>query len=130
MYLDYKVNIPDKSGITRKAIKGTTYVYYAYDRKYDPEKKHTVPINTTIGKCGPDDPDMMYPNTNFLKYFPEVEMPDEKDADVYRSSCLRIGAYLVLRRIAAEYKLEDMLPRIIGKDSGLFLDLAIYTIIT
>ena len=77
MYLDYKVNIPDKSGITRKSIKGTTYVYYAYDRKYDPEKKHTVPINTTIGKCGLDDPDMMYPNTNFLKYFPEVEMPDD-----------------------------------------------------
>ena len=130
MYLDHKVRIPEKNGVTRKSIKGTTYVYYAYDRKYDPEKKHTVPINTTIGKCEADDPDMMYPNTNFLKYFPEVEMPDEKDAAVYRSSCLRIGAYLVLRRIAAEYKLEDMLPRIIGKDSGLFLDLAIYTIIT
>lgn len=130
MYLDYKVNIPDKKGITRKTIKGTTYVYYAYDRKYDPKKKHTVPINTTIGKCESDESDRMYPNTNFLKYFPDVDMPLEKETEVYRSSCLRIGSYLVLRRIAAEYRLEEMLSRIIGKDSGLFLDLAIYTIIT
>ena len=31
MYLDFKVKIPsDSAGITRKKIKGTTYIYYAY----------------------------------------------------------------------------------------------------
>ena len=131
MYLDYKVKIPDhKPGISRKTIRGVTYVYYAYGRKYDPKKKYSVPKNTTIGKVEEGDPDTMYPNTNFLRYFPEVEMPDEKEPAVYRSSCLRIGTYLVLRRIVAEYKLEEMLSEIIGKECGLFLDLAIYTIIT
>lgn len=131
MYLNQAVKIPeDTAGITRKKIKGVTYVYYAYGRKYDPKKKYTVPQNTTIGKCTEDDPEMMYPNTNFLRFFPDIELPEEKDAQVYRSSCLRIGTYMVLRRIIAEYRLEEMLWPIIGKDTGLFLDLAIYTIIT
>lgn len=131
MYLNQAVRIPENTaGITRKKIKGVTYVYYAYGRKYDPKKKYTVPQNTTIGKCTEDDPDMMYPNTNFLRFFPDIELPEEKDAQIFRSSCLRIGTYLVLRRIIAEYGLEEMLSPIIGKDTGLFLDLAIYTIIT
>ena len=131
MYLDQAVRIPENTaGITRKTIKGVTYVYYAYGRKYDPKKKYTVPQNTTIGKCTSEDPEMMYPNTNFLRFFPDIELPEEKDVQVFRSSCLRIGTYLVLRRIIAEYGLEEMLSPIIGKDTGLFLDLAIYTIIT
>ena len=131
MYLDQAVKIPENvAGITRKNIKGVTYVYYAYGRKYDPNKKYTVPQNTTIGKCTSENPEMMYPNTNFLRFFPDIELPDEKNTEVYRSSCLRIGTYLVLRRIIAEYRLDEMLSEIIGKDSGLFLDLATYTIIT
>ena len=131
MYLDQAVKIPENTaGITRKTIKGVTYVYYAYGRKYDLKKKYTVPQNTTIGKCTSEDPEMMYPNTNFLRFFPDIELPEEKDVQVFRSSCLRIGTYLVLRRIIAEYGLEEMLSPIIGKDTGLFLDLAIYTIIT
>ncbi len=131
MYMDKAVKIPENTaGITRKTIKGVTYVYYAYGRKYDPKKKYTVPQNTTIGKCTKEDPDMMYPNTNFLRFFPDIELPEEKEAKAYRGSCLRIGAYLVLRRIIAEYGLEEILDSIVGKDAGLFLDLAIYTIIT
>lgn len=131
MYLKHPVRIPENTaGITRKSIRGVTYIYYAYERQYNSEKKYSVPKNTTIGKCTEDNPDMMYPNTNFLRFFPDVELPEEKDAEIYRSSCLRIGTYLVLRRIAAEYKLDEMLAGIIGRDSGLFLDLAAYAIIT
>ncbi|MCI7789392.1 MAG: hypothetical protein MR531_01200 [Lachnospiraceae bacterium] len=43
---------------------------------------------------------------------------------------MRIGTYLVIRNIIAEYGLEDILDSIIGKDSGLFLDIAAYTIVT
>lgn len=71
----------------------------------------------------------MYPNANFLKYFPVADLPDEK-ALGNRSACLRIGTYLVLRKIIAEYGLEDILASVIGKDSGLFLDIAAYTIVT
>lgn len=129
MYLDFQVKIPTESaGITRKKIKGTTYIYYAYEHNYNTEKGYTVPKNTTIGKCTDDDSELMYPNTNFLKFFPAEELPETKGS-VYRSGCLRAGTYFVLRKIIAEYRLDEMLGDIIGKNSGLFLDLAVYSII-
>lgn len=72
---------------------------------------------------------MMYPNPNFLKYFPEVELPEEKEGSK-RSSCLRIGTYVLIRKIIADYGLDEMMKRIIGKNSGLFLNLAAYSIIS
>lgn len=129
MYLDFKVKIPsDSAGITRKKIKGTTYIYYSYEHNYSSEKGYTVPKSTSIGKCTDDESDLMYPNTNFLKFFPSEELPETKGG-VHRSGCLRIGTYLVLRRIIAEYHLDEMIGNIIGKNSGLFLDLAVYSII-
>ena len=51
MYLNYTVNVPaGEKGITRKTIKGTTYIYYETGRTYDKEKKHTVPQTTTMGR--------------------------------------------------------------------------------
>lgn len=130
MYYDFQVKVPEQTlGITRKKIKGTTYIYYSYNHEYSSEKKYTVPKATTIGKLTSDNSDMMYPNANFLKYFPAADFPEEK-APANRSSCLRIGTYLVLRKIIAEYGLEDILSSIIGKDNGLFLDIASYTIVT
>ena len=64
---------------------------YAYQHNYNTEKGYTVPKNTTIGKCTDDDSELIYPNTNFLKFFPA----------------------------------DEMLGDIIGKNSGLFLDLAV-----
>ena len=129
MYLDFKVKIPDStSGITRKTIKGVTYIYYTYNRSYDSGKKFSVPKNTSIGKCAEDDPDMMYPNTNYIRFFPETELPEEKEGTC-RSGCLRIGTWLILRRIISGYHLDEILGRLIGKESGLFLDIAAYTIV-
>ena len=129
MYLEIKIRIPfGVPGVTTKTIKGVTYVYYTYDRSYDTEKKYTKPTGTSIGKCIPDEPGFMYPNQNFLRFFPEIDLPEEKE-ESFRSGCLRIGAYVVLSRIVAEYHLDVLIDRIIGKDSGLFLDLCIYSII-
>lgn len=48
-----------------------------------------------------------------------------------RSSCLRVGNYFVLRKIIEEYRLPGMLEKYLGKrDTGLFLDLAAYSIIS
>jgi len=130
MYLNFTVPIPDgKNGITKKRIKGTTYVYYEIERKYDSEKKYTVPRTTTIGKLSESDPTEMVPNWNYLKYFPDAEMPEELNTSS-RSGCLKIGAYLVIRKIIGYYGLDEKLAEIIGKDSGLFLDLATYALIT
>ena len=129
MYADVRVNIPEEKGkVTKKKIKGTTYIYYQLDRVYDPEKKYSVPKSTPIGKGCEDDPTMMIPNEKYLIYYPEAELPNEK-ATMHRSACLRVGAFMVLRRIIAEYHLDTMIDELIGKDSGLFLDLAAYTII-
>ena len=72
----------------KKIIKGTTYIYYAYEHNYSSEKGYTVPKSTSIGKCTDDDPELMYPNTNFLKFFPTEELPETK-GETCRSGCLR-----------------------------------------
>lgn len=130
MYFDFLVKIPEDTGkISLNKRAGTTYVEYTYGRRYIPEKRYNVPQRTTIGKMSQDNQTMMYPNPNFLKFFPEVELPEEKDRSK-RSSCLKIGAYTVIKKIIEDYKLDEMMKRIIGRDSGLFLDLAAYSIIT
>ena len=94
MYYDFRVKIPDEKGkIYTKTIKGVVYVNYEYDRVYKPDKKYNIPKRTTIGKMCDDDPDMMYPNPNYLTYFPDAELPKDKGRDD-RSSCLRIPILL------------------------------------
>ena len=130
MYLDLTIKIPElKSGISKKKIKGTTYVYYEHGRKYYADRKYTVPQCTSIGKVCEDDDTMMIPNGNYLKYFPDAELPDELPAST-RSGCLKIGAWLVIKKVIEHYGLDEKIGEIIGKDSGLFLDLAAYAIIT
>ncbi len=130
MYFNFKVKIPETQGkITRKKIKDVIYINYEYDRVYLPEKKYTIPKRTTIGKCCEDDVGMMYPNANYMKFYPDAELPKERDRS-QRSSCLRIGAFLVIRKIIEDYGLDEMLARIIGSDSGLFMDLATYSVIS
>lgn len=115
MYLEAKIRIPENiPGLTTKTIKGTTYVYYTFSRTYNAEKKYSSPSGTSVGKCIPDEPGMMYPNHNFLRFFPEIDLPEERD-ETYRNDCLRIGAYAVLSRIVAEYHLDEMADRIIGE---------------
>ena len=130
MYLNCTVEIPvDQTGISKKKIKGTTYIYYEHGRRYDPVKKYNVPQCTTIGKLSDLDPTMMIPNTNYRKFFPDAELPDELPESV-RSACLMVGPYMVIRKVIQHYKLDEKLGAIIGKDAGLFLDLASYAIIT
>ena len=130
MYLNFKVEIPkQKSGISKKRIKGTTYIYYEHGRNYYADRQYTVPQCTSIGKACEDDPGMMIPNGNYLKFFPDAELPEELPAST-RSGCQKIGVYLVIRKVMVHYRLEEKIGEIIGKDAGLFLDLAAYTIVT
>ena len=130
MYLDCKVKIPTKGvKITVKTIRGTPYVYLETGRKYLKDKKYNTPQRTCIGKRDPDHPGFMFPNEKFLKFFPRELLPAEKEG-ARRSGCLHIGAYLVIRKVISEYHLDEMIAGIIGKDAGLFLDLAAYSIIT
>ena len=130
MYLDFLVKIPFVQGkITRRKKKDAVYVEYEYDRIYDPVRQYTFPKRVTIGKLSETDPELMQPNQNFLKYFPDAELPETKNR-TSRSSCLRVGAYFVLRKIIEEYNLVEFLGGYFEqRDLGLFLDLAVYSII-
>ena len=130
MYLDFLVKIPFVQGkITRRKKKDAVYVEYEYDRIYDPVRQYTFPKRVTIGKLSETDPELMQPNQNFLKYFPDAELPETKNR-TSRSSCLRVGAYFVLRKIIEEYNLIELLGGYFEqRDLGLFLDLAVYSII-
>lgn len=131
MYLDTTVKIPDVPGkITHKKKNGTIYIDFEYDRIYYPERKYTIPKRSTIGKRLPDDPDYMVPNENFLKYFPEVELPAEKNK-AKRSYTLKVGAFTVLKEIIEAYGLPELLEHYFNPiELGLLLDLAIYNIIS
>ena len=130
MYLDFLVKIPFVRGkITRRKKKDVVYIEYEYDRIYDPVRQYTFPKRVTIGKLSETDPELMQPNQNFLKYFPDAELPETKNR-TSRSSCLRVGAYFVLRKIIEEYNLVEFLGGYFEqRDLGLFLDLAVYSII-
>ncbi len=130
MYFDFLVKIPENTGrITTNKKKDTTYIEYTYEREYLPEKKYTKARRTTIGKMSKADPTMMQPNHNFVKFFPEVALPDLKSVTT-RSSCLRSGSFIVLKKIMNEYGLPHILGQYFDNDEvGLFLDLAIYSIV-
>jgi transposase len=131
MFLDYKVQIPDSPGkIVRKNRGGNTYIEYEYDRTYDSDKQYTYPKRASIGRVDPEDPTMMTPNQNFLKYFGDAELPKEHSRD-RRSPYLNIGPYVVLHKIVNDYRLKILLTEFMDEDdAGLLLDLACYSIIS
>lgn len=131
MYLDFLVKIPKSNGkITYRKKNNVDYVYYEYDRIYDKATQKTNPKRATIGKKSESDPTRMQPNENYLKYFSDEDIPETVDRTL-RSSCIRIGAWLIIRKIIREYKLADILSKYVNKkDIGLVLDLAAYSIIS
>ena len=131
MYLDFLVNIPISTGkITYRKKGETEYVYYEYKRIYTKGSNITNPKRVTIGKRDKTDPSMMIPNENYLKYFPDEDLPEINER-TKRSSCLRIGTWLVIRKIMEEYRFTEILEKYISpKDLGLVLDLAAYSIIS
>lgn len=129
MYYDFLVKIPYESGKISKNRRGkTTYIEYTYGRKYIPEKKYNIPQRTTIGKMADSDESMMYPNPNYEKYFPENPLPKTRSSD-FRSSCIKAGSFIVIKKIMDEYKLSEHLSSWDENGKGLFLDLAAYSII-
>ena len=51
---------------------------------------------------------MIQPNQTFLTYFPAIELPIT-DFRTTRSSCLRAGPFIVIRKIIKDYKLDEIL---------------------
>ena len=129
MYHDFTVEIPDAKGKITIMKKGdSSFVLFEYERIYDSERKFNIPKRSIIGKISEEDASMMYPNQNYQIHFPSAVLPEER-SEAYRSCCLRIGTYLVIEKVAQDYTLVAMLEKHLGKESGLLLDLACYSII-
>ena len=130
MYLKSRVKIPDVHGkLTRLRRGDITYIKYEYDCYYDPEKKYTYPQRATIGKVCVDDDTMTIPNEAFLKYFPDAVLSGMEDR-TERSSCLRVGTYVVIHKIVSDYSLDKLLGQFFSeRDMALLLDLASYSIV-
>ena len=131
MYLNYEVRIPDVPGKINQVKKGKAiYVRYVVGRTYHPEKKYNVPDQRIIGKRSENDPEKMVPNENYVKYFGGLEQPEER-SETCRSSCVRIGAFLVIRKILEDYRLPAAIEKYFGtRDGGLVADLVSYSIIS
>ena len=144
-YAKTLVRIPSSPlKITRKPLASGSYVYLEIGRSYNSERKHTVPIRKTIGKLEDkytgktvaelQEATHMYPNSNYFIHVLNKELPPEDeeketDEDFTRSSCLSIGAYVVIRHLFKKTGIKEILEEILGKDAGLFMDFATYSII-
>jgi len=92
MYFESLVPVPEAKGrITYRRKGSRTYVEYLIENPYDPKVKYARPRRRAIGKLSEGNAGMMQPNESFRRYFPDVEIPEEREAS-RRSSCLRIGA--------------------------------------
>ena len=129
MYYDFTVPIPRVKGkITRMKKGKITYIQLETGRTYYPDKKYTIPERVSIGRVDPDHPDMKYPNEKYADHFPDAPMPEERQ-ESNRSCALRIGSYVVIKKILKEYKLPELLEKQLGKDYGLFLDLVSFMLV-
>ncbi len=129
MYQNFRVLITSIPGTVVKLKKGeTNYIQLELDRTYKSEKKYTIASRTIIGKTCPDDDKYMFPNERFLEKFPEFKVPEERE-EAERSCCLKIGPYLVIKKVIQEYKLDELVGKQLGSNAGLFFDLLSYMIV-
>ena len=132
MYYTHVLEIPKKTPkVTKKNINGINYVYYEYARDYDKKSQHSKPKRRIIGKAieVTDDTIRLNPNDTYYYYFPNAVIPGKFENNK-RSKCLRVGSFIVIKKIIEDYGIDEMIRDDIGKDSGLFLDFAAYSIVT
>ena len=124
------VKVPDESNkITRRTIKDATYIYYEVGRTYSAERQYTTVTRKTIGKAFPEDNRLMYPNQNYFTLFPN-ESTQETPTEFDRSSCMKVGANLIIDKILNDSRLTEILSECFSCDDlGLLLDLVSYTLI-
>ncbi len=130
-YYEFLVDVPSVKGkIVRKKQSGKVFIQLETGRIYNSERKNTTPERVTIGKVAEEDENKMYPNDSFFIHFPTVAIPELRP-ESKRSCSLKIGAYIVIKKVIKELELDKILSGIFKKDNAsLILDLAAYCIIS
>ena len=119
-----------KEKVTVKPFFKTRYVYYETGRiKIGVFKKYDIPKSVCIGKEISDNTEMMIPNVNYLRLFPNAKASNDVETSL-RSDCLYVGAYFALCKIISESSLDILIRKTIGENAELFMDLIVYSIMT
>ena len=128
---DLKIKIPQIQGkIIQHHKKESTYVEYIRERDYNSEKQNANFKKVSIGKVINGEPEYMYPNDNYFKYF-DIEVPAVFSGSGKRSSLISIGTNIIIDKILDEYKLKELLKKCFGEEQSRFiLDMLSYSIIT
>lgn len=132
VYYDFIVDVPYGRGKVYKVFRrarNATYIELELSSTYLKDRHYTVAKRAQIGKLCGDDGSKMNPNENYFKLFPDAVVPDFREG-AYRSCCLKIGAYMVIKRIVEWYGLDRILKDVFDDRTGLFLDLAAFLIVT
>ena len=106
------------------------YVYHVISSTYIPARKYNKDVKKCIGKLCDDDSSSMWPNENFELYYPGIIaataiLPEPPAL----SDTLRVGTYAVLRHIAKQEGLTQILENVHGvEDAGRIFDVMLYLI--
>ena len=82
MYLKQPVLIPSVQGITTQKRGESTYVSLAVERRYDPVRKFNHVKRVQIGVQLPNQPELMLPNENYLRYFTKEDETDPEKLEL------------------------------------------------
>ncbi len=126
----YTVKIPIEEGkIARRSVDDAVLICLLRDSSVSGGVDARARI-VIIGTVCPDDPERMYPTPEYFRYFSSASVLEAGDPyNSHRSNCLRVGAYLAFQKIILELHLDEALRNVLGSESGLILDLALFTVI-
>lgn len=129
-YYEFLVDVPSVQGkIVRKKQSGKAFIQLETGRTYFPDKQYTKPERVIIGKVAEEDENKMHPNESFFIHFPDVAIPEMRE-ESRRSSCLKIGSYIVIEKVIKELGLDRILREVLRENANLVLDLAAYCIVS
>ena len=117
------VPLPERTVVT--SSKSGKYVYLTQKVVYDPKRKCSHPKRIAIGKLNEEG--LLIPNTNYFDLFPEVEKLVDPTK---RSDFISVGPHFVVKAIASQLQLDDLLTSIFKEDTDKILDVATYMMMT
>ena len=117
-----EVKIPKDS-----IVKINGYLYLTTSTVYNPKTKNSLNKRVIIGKILNEKEGTMLANSNFFKYFPNDEKPNEILPQNY-SLCLSIGVYSAIKKIIEDMGIYELMQDSFGNKCELILSLAEYAL--
>lgn len=123
----FTIKLPDER-ISLHKTKSGTYVYY---RTKDYRNKNGPPTHnrTSIGKLDDMNPNLMYPNNNYFKFFPnQPDYKTFKTTDISDCRFISVGVNILLQLKADQLGLAHILKSIFPDIYDRILQIAFYMV--